>query len=179
MSPCVTMGRPLANITSSVPLPDTLASTSKLVCWVHLPLQSAPKSRLTGRGSPGERQGNPQAGQPSTYRHLHRLHREVTWRLQGPGPRGVPESGECSERAEAHERVGGKRADVLSDVSQLWHPKIPEQLVGLHCPVQVVPYDDFCWERKCHVHFREDSCRPRANAGPDGPSLTAQVFSWL
>lgn len=76
---------------------------------------------------------------PSTYRHLHRLHGEVAWWLQGSGSRGVPEGGDGCESSKAHERVGRQSANVLSEVSQLWHSKIPEQLVGLHCPVLVVP----------------------------------------
>lgn len=86
-----------------------------------------------GLTSSGETQRKP------TYRHFHRLHGEVTWWLQGFGSGGVPKRGECCKRSEAHERVGWKGADVLTEVSQLWHSKIPEQLVGLHCPVVEVP----------------------------------------
>lgn len=183
MSPCVTMGRPPAHTphlslcpTLWPPPPLTIIGKRLFVGYIFPYKAPHKQSRLTGRGSWGKGRGNPQAGQPPTYRHLHRLHREVAWRLQGPGPRGVPEGGECRERAEAHERVGGKRADVLADVSQLWHPKIPEQLVGLHRPVPVVPYAGFCRERKTPCSFRggllqvpEPARHPRAQ--PHSPGL--------
>lgn len=122
-------------------------------------------------GKDREREGPRAAG--STYRHLHRLHGQVAWRLQGPRPRGVPEGGERRERPEAHERVGWEGPHVLLEVNQLWHPKVPEQLVGLHHPGLAVPYAAVYGEKKSCSFWV-------ARAAPDPqPSLMGQVFFWL
>lgn len=77
-------------------------------------------------------------GGRGTYRYFHRLHGEVTWWLQGLRPGGIPEGGECCKSSEPHEGVGWKGTHVLPDVNQLWHSKIPEQLMDFHGSVLVV-----------------------------------------
>lgn len=78
------------------------------------------------------------AGWATTYRYFHRLHGEVTWRLQSLGSGSIPEGGERCKSSKSHECVGRKGAHILPDVKQLWHSKIPEQFMDFHGTVLLV-----------------------------------------
>ena len=66
------------------------------------------------------------------YRHLDGLHGEVTGWLEGCGPRGVPVGGDSRQGSHAHERVGGQAAHILPHVTDLGHPQLSQEILGLH-----------------------------------------------
>lgn len=113
----------------------------------------------------GDVENTPRQASPCTYAHFHRLHGEVAWRLQGFGPRGVPESGEGCKSANAHERVARKSAEVLSEVTQLWHSEVLQQLVGFHRPGQGLSKRDSVGREKRHILPRQGmfSGRPKVS----------------